>query len=180
MQDGRDEMRVSRPEFIINDIMVQLDLLMRVGSESWSDSCVECRIQLYTHCPLPPITLASHNHSLCSLLPGHSTATTTRGWRLSIKKEGGVQGGERKKSCTYKPELAGSQWPAYSSGEPLRTCCSPAAANHWNGQKRHRQVYSLNIFGGKVVTQETFVRNGREHRRLIKARWKTQISATRI
>lgn len=35
-------MRVSRPEFIINDIMELLDLLTRVGSESQSDSCVEC------------------------------------------------------------------------------------------------------------------------------------------
>lgn len=46
---------------------------------------------------------------------------------------------KKKKSCTYKPELAGSQWPAYSSGEPLRTCCSPAAANHWKRQKQRQR-----------------------------------------
>lgn len=67
--------------------------------------------------------------------------------KFEKKERGG--GRERKKGCTYKPELAGSQWPAYSSGEPRRTCCSPAAANHWNGQRKERKRHSR-------VTARTF------------------------
>lgn len=72
--------------------------------------------------------LLLYNHSLSSLLPGHGTATTTRAADRQLKE----------KSCTYKPGLAGYQWPAYSSGAPPRTCCSPVAANHWNRQTQLR------------------------------------------
>lgn len=128
---GRGEMKCeSRPEFIINDITRLLDLLTCL---TWLWEPVrQLRWMLntssYTRCPLPPIPLPSHNRSLCSLLPGHSTDHNHKSCRLSIKK----------KSCTYKPELAGSQWPAYSSGAPLRTCCSPVAANRWSRQKQRR------------------------------------------
>lgn len=122
-----------------------------------SDSCAQCPIQLCTRWPLPPITLARQNRSL--LLGVAWTQHSRDRERLEtvnkLEKKEGEGGRERQKSCTYKPELAGSQWPAYSSGEPLRTCCSPAAANHWNGQRERRKRRSQSLQLGRFLEERS-------------------------
>lgn len=105
--------------FIINELMQQHDLVTPI------QLCGRFNLATY------PLPFGTYFPDFTQPQPSLTVAWTQhshnrKSWRLSIKR----------KSCTYKPELADYQWQAYSSVVPQRTCCSPAAANHWNREKR--------------------------------------------
>lgn len=76
-----------------------------------------------------------------------------RSWKLSIKNK-----------HTYKRELACSRWPAYSSEEPLRTCCSPVAADPWERRKSKPGVL-IKLSAFTCITAGLLTWKGDAHKR---------------
>lgn len=180
---GRDETRVSRPKFIINDITPQLDASSRFLPAPLSDSCAECPIQLCTRWPLPPITLAWQSRSLRSPLPGHSTAATARGWRPSIneggKKDGGGGREGEREGEERRAVLTSQSWPApngqlivvQSLGELVALLQQQTTGT--DKERGTAKFTARTFFGGEVVTEETIVRKRQNVRRLIRLRWRS-------